>query len=66
MCLSIILWCIDPLLGRDLETDEYSLCYAIGGQTNKQTNVSIQRLGEHVPAERILSRVGVTIRQGLD
>jgi hypothetical protein len=26
-----ILWRIDPLLGRDLETDEYSHCYAIGG-----------------------------------
>jgi hypothetical protein len=26
-----ILWRIDPLLGRGLETDnEYSLCYAIG------------------------------------
>jgi hypothetical protein len=26
-----ILWCKDPLLGRDLETDEYSHYYAIGG-----------------------------------
>jgi hypothetical protein len=26
-----ILWRIDPLLSRDLEMDEYSRCYAIGG-----------------------------------
>jgi hypothetical protein len=23
-------WCIHPLLGRDLEMDEYCCCYAIG------------------------------------
>jgi hypothetical protein len=34
-----ILWRIDPLLGKDLETNEYS--------------VLEQRLGKHVPAERI-------------
>jgi hypothetical protein len=28
--LLIILWTIDPLLGRDLQTDEYSRCYTIG------------------------------------
>jgi hypothetical protein len=29
--LRIILWRIDPLLGKDLETNnEYSRCYAIG------------------------------------
>jgi hypothetical protein len=26
-----ILWHIDLLLGRELEMDEYSRCYAIGG-----------------------------------
>jgi hypothetical protein len=28
---SLILWQIDPFLGRYLETEEYSSCYAIGG-----------------------------------
>jgi hypothetical protein len=40
-----ILWCMGPLMGRDLETYEYSHCYAIG--------VSKQRLGKHVLAETI-------------
>jgi hypothetical protein len=34
---SLILWRVDPLLGRDFEMDnEYSRCYAIG---DKQTPV---------------------------
>jgi hypothetical protein len=30
----IVLWCIDPFLGKDLETNEYSRCYATGKSTN--------------------------------
>jgi hypothetical protein len=30
-----VLWRIDPLLGKDIETkNEYSRCYAIGEKTN--------------------------------
>jgi hypothetical protein len=29
-----VLWLIDTLLGKELETDEYSRCYAIGGKAN--------------------------------
>jgi hypothetical protein len=29
---STILWCIDPLIGKDLETSEYSRCYAVNEQ----------------------------------
>jgi hypothetical protein len=38
----IVLWRIDPFLGRDLEKDEYSRCYAINGQisVSKQRSVN--------------------------
>jgi hypothetical protein len=31
---TLILWHMDPLLGKDLETNGYSHCYAIGEKTN--------------------------------
>jgi hypothetical protein len=41
----ILLWHIDPLLGRDLETgNEYSRCYAVGGQTNNRFYATVEVL----------------------
>jgi hypothetical protein len=45
---TIILWRINPLLGRDFETYEYIRCYAIG---NKQMAISEQWFGKHILAE---------------
>jgi hypothetical protein len=42
-----VFWHIDPLLGKDLETNYENIrCHA-----SKQTAVSEQQLGKHVPAE---------------
>jgi hypothetical protein len=47
---SLILWRVDPLLGRDHETDEYIRCYAIG---DKHMSFTEQRLGKYVLAETL-------------
>jgi hypothetical protein len=41
------MWRTDPLLGKDLETNEYSLRYSVGEY--KKTAVCKQRIGKYAP-----------------
>jgi hypothetical protein len=43
--LKNVLWRTDPLLGKNLKTNKYGCCYAIGEA------VSEQWLSKHVPVE---------------
>jgi hypothetical protein len=49
----IILWCTDPLLGKNLETDNETTVVAMQWLQDKwiYKTVSEQRLGKHVPKE---------------
>jgi hypothetical protein len=35
----IIMWCIEPLLGIDLEANEYNRCYAVKGKVFPSTGL---------------------------
>jgi hypothetical protein len=43
----MILWCTEPLRGKDLEAKEYIRCYTL----DEKTAVSDKWLGKRVPAE---------------
>jgi hypothetical protein len=57
-----MMWCTDPLLGRDLEAGNvYSRCYAVGGYNNILWRIDPLLRGDHVNSSRCNDRGGVTM-----